>query len=108
MSALNAVENSLSNYALTSQIPLSVSQLENDAGYLTEHQSLSDYYTKSETSSATELSTAFDNKQDNLTDAQISNINRVPYIDPANTVVTFNDNSVRVYNVAGELTQAIK
>ena len=82
--------------------------LENDSGYLTEHQSLSDYYTKSETSSVVELSTAFELKQDTLTTAQLSNIDRVPYIDPANTVVTFNDNSVGVYNVAGELTQAIK
>ena len=69
VSALNAVENSLSDYALTSQIPLSVSQLENDSGYLTEHQSLSDYYTKSETSSAAEISTALALKQDKLSDA---------------------------------------
>ena len=86
LSALNEVADSLSNYytksetssateiqnaldgkqptgdyALVSQIPLSVSQLENDAGYLTEHQSLSDYYTKNETSSAIEIETALNN-----------------------------------------------
>ena len=108
ISALNAVESSLSNYALVSQIPLSVSQLENDAGYLTEHQSLSDYYTKNETSSNAEINTALNLKQDTLTSEQLSNIARVPYIDPANTIVTFDDDSVGVYNVVGELTQNIK
>ena len=43
---------------------LSVSQLSNDAGYLTEHQSLSDYYTKSQTSSSVELYTKFETKAD--------------------------------------------
>ena len=52
------------DYALTSQIPTAVSQLENDAGYLTEHQSLSDYYTKSQTSSNVELDTQFATKAD--------------------------------------------
>lgn len=47
-------------------------------------------------------------KQDTLTSAQLSNIARVPYIDPANTIVTFDDDSVGVYNVVGELTQDIK
>ena len=133
LSALNVVENSLSdyytksetssateiqnaldgkqptgNYALVSQIPLSVSQLENDAGYLTAHQSLSNYYTKSETSSNVEISTALNLKQDTLTSEQLSNIARVPYIDPANTIVTFDDDSVGVYNIVGELTQNIK
>lgn len=96
------------NYALVSQIPLSVSQLENDSGYLTEHQSLSDYYTKNETSSNAEISTTLNLKQDTLTSEQLSNIARVPYIDPANTIVTFDDDSVGVYNVVGELTQNIK
>lgn len=35
--------------ALKSEIPTKVSLLENDSGYLTEHQSLSDYYTKEQT-----------------------------------------------------------
>lgn len=38
LSALEEVENSLSDYALSSQIPLSVSQLENDSGYITSTQ----------------------------------------------------------------------
>ena len=75
LSALNAVENSLSDYALTSQIPLSVSQLENDAGYLTAHQPLSDYYTKGETSSDAEIGAALGLKQDKLTDEQMANVN---------------------------------
>lgn len=36
---------SLAGYALTSQIPTNVSQLTNDAGYLTQHQSLNGYAT---------------------------------------------------------------
>ena len=36
----------LSEYALKSEIPTTVSELTNDAGYLTEHQSLEDYATK--------------------------------------------------------------
>lgn len=52
------------DYALASQIPTNVSQLSNDAGYLTEHQSLSDYYTKNETSSNIELNAKFETKAD--------------------------------------------
>ena len=43
---------SLSGKADVSAIPVNVSQLSNDSGYLTAHQSLSGYYAKSETSSA--------------------------------------------------------
>ena len=38
---IDAVSNSLSNYALKSAIPTNVSQLTNDAGYLTKHQDIS-------------------------------------------------------------------
>ena len=48
---------------------MSVSQLENDVGYLTAHQPLSDYYTKSETSSASQLSDALSSKAE-LSDLQ--------------------------------------
>lgn len=37
---------------IQSNIPTSVSQLKNDKGYLTEHQSLDNYYTKAQTDSA--------------------------------------------------------
>lgn len=52
------IETALADCALTSQIPTSVSQLDNDSGYVdgTAVQGmLDDYYTKAETSSATEL-----------------------------------------------------
>ena len=39
----------LANYAKKSEIPTKVSQLSNDKGYLTSHQSLADYAKKSET-----------------------------------------------------------
>ena len=39
-------EVDLSNHALKSEIPTAVSELENDAGYLTEHQSLDNYVTQ--------------------------------------------------------------
>ena len=42
-------------------VPTNVSAFTNDAGYLTEHQSLSDYYTK------TEVDTELSDKQDKLT-----------------------------------------
>ena len=42
------VEVDLSNYALKSEIPTNVSELTNDAGYLTEHQDLSSYALKTE------------------------------------------------------------
>ena len=45
------------------QLPTKTSELSNDSGYLTEHQSLSDYYMKSETSSASEIQNALDEKQ---------------------------------------------
>lgn len=43
-------------------MPTKTSDLSNDSGYLTEHQSLSDYYTKSETSSNVELDAEFETK----------------------------------------------
>ena len=46
---------SLANYALKSQIPTKVSQLTNDKGYLTSHQSLANYYTKEQTYSQGEI-----------------------------------------------------
>ena len=42
------VSEQLNNYALKSEIPTKVSELENDSNYLTEHQDLSDYALKSD------------------------------------------------------------
>lgn len=39
----NAINSIISSYALKTEIPNKVSELENDSGYLTEHQDLSDY-----------------------------------------------------------------
>lgn len=49
----NPVEVDLSNYALKSEIPTNVSAFTNDVGYLTEHQSLTNYYTKTEVDALT-------------------------------------------------------
>jgi hypothetical protein len=53
--------NDLSNKPTIPTVPTNVSAFTNDAGYLTEHQSLSDYYTK------TEVDTELADKQDKLT-----------------------------------------
>ena len=45
-------------------VPTNVSAFNNDAGYLTQHQSLSNYYTKNETSGATEIANALNQKVD--------------------------------------------
>ena len=44
----NAINSIVSSYALKTEIPNKVSELENDSGYLTEHQDLSAYALKTE------------------------------------------------------------
>ena len=51
--------NDLSNKPTIPTVPTNVSAFTNDAGYLTQHQSLANYYTKSETDSA--INTAIGN-----------------------------------------------
>lgn len=46
--------NDLTNKPTIPTVPTNVSAFTNDAGYLTQHQSLADYYTKSETDTAIE------------------------------------------------------
>lgn len=65
--------------------------------------SLSDYYTKSETSSTSEISTALALKQDKLSDVQVSAINSV--VDERKTVVKYDDNSIVAYDIDGTLLQ---
>ena len=65
-------------------VPTNVSAFTNDAGYLTEHQSLSDYYTKSE------VNTELADKQDKLT---------------AGTNITIDANNV-ISSTGGEQVQA--
>lgn len=62
---------------------------------------LSNYYTKSETSSNTEISTALSLKQDKLSDAQLSSINNV--VDERKTYFTFPNNEVQSVYVEGML-----
>lgn len=54
----------MSRHHIAGPIPTKTSELSNDSGFLTEHQSLSNYYTKSETSSASEISNALSAKAD--------------------------------------------
>lgn len=51
------VSSQLVNYALKSELPTKVSELENDKGYLTEHQDLSAYALKAEVPSIAGLAT---------------------------------------------------
>ena len=65
--------------------------------FLTAHQSLTDYYTKLQTSGASELNTAFGNKQDNLTQEQLSAISSVSSI--KGTILT-GDSNIRATSAA--------
>ena len=61
--------SALDGYATTGDVQTATSDMATktwvgNQGYLTEHQSLSNYYTKSETSGATEISTALASKAD--------------------------------------------
>lgn len=51
------VTKQLENYALKSELPTKVSEFENDAGYLTEHQSLEEYALKADIPSIEGLAT---------------------------------------------------
>jgi hypothetical protein len=74
----------LSNKPTIPTVPTNVSAFTNDAGYLTEHQSLDDYYTKSE------VNTELADKQDKLT---------------AGTNITIDANNV-ISSTGGEQQQA--
>ena len=64
--------SALNGYATTGDVQTATADMATKTwvgqqGYLTEHQSLSNYYTKSETSGATEISTALNAKADTAT-----------------------------------------
>ena len=63
------VTEQLVNYALKSEVPTKVSELENDANYLTEHQDLSDYALKTDipTNYLTEI------PEEYITDEELNN-----------------------------------
>jgi|GEM_PF-2945537 len=72
--SVEALFNELENYALLTDIPTNVSAFNNDAGYLTEHQSLSDYAKTTAVAAAletkadkTDVASKFDAKQNKLT-----------------------------------------
>ena len=64
----------------------------NPSGFLTEHQDLSNYYTKSETSGATEISNALITKQDTLT-----------FEGTNNTITSINNSAIGGGNVGGNV-----
>ena len=72
ISALNVVESSLSNY-YTKNETSSATEIQEALNNVS--VDLSEYYTKSETSSNAEISTALNLKQDKLTDEQMANVN---------------------------------
>lgn len=85
-------------------VPTNVSAFANDAGYLTEHQSLSNYYTKSETSGKTEIDNALNLKADK---------SEIPTV-PTNVSAFVNDvgyltehQSLSAYSTTDEVNSAI-
>lgn len=66
--------------------------------------SLSDYYTKSETSSNAEISTALNLKQDSLTDIELSALDGIAneYL----TIVKYDDNTTSAYTIVGTLSKS--
>lgn len=68
-SSSTEIGNALGGKADISSVPTTLSELDNDVGFITSSP-LSNYYVKSETSSATEISTALEGKQGTLTDGQ--------------------------------------
>ena len=81
----------LSNTPTIPTVPTNVSAFNNDAGYLTEHQSLSDYYTKSQTDNL------LNGKQDTLVSGtNIKTINNESLLGSGNITITGGGSSVTV------------
>ena len=68
--AISEAAPDLSGFAEKSEIPTKVSDLANDAGYITEHQDLSDYATKDEIPTVPENVSEFTNDAGYLTEHQ--------------------------------------
>ncbi|MBR2493496.1 MAG: hypothetical protein IKB64_08600 [Paludibacteraceae bacterium] len=85
------------NFAYKTQIPTKVSQLQNDKGYLTQHQSLANYYTKQE------VNTSISNATSDANDYSESLFNG------ANKALSFNnyEDMVTALNVAGKDAYAV-
>ena len=83
-----AISTATSGKADKSEIPTKTSQLTNDSGFLTSHQSLSDYYTK------TESNQLLANKQDSLVSG--TNIKTVNNFNKCNKMNGSNNNYTRI------------
>ena len=84
------VSNALNSKADISSIPLSTSQLINDSGFISAHQSLSNYYEKSETSSASEISNALSTISSSIDEIN-SNISSLSIVVEQKSMVMFVD-----------------
>lgn len=84
-----------SKIALESVIPSNVSQLNNDAGYLTAQTVASSYYNK------TEVDNKLSQKQDALDEDELTMIGQVT--DERKTIITFTDNTSEEYEWSGEI-----
>ena len=94
-------EVDLSDYALKDDIPTAVSELTNDAGYLTEHQSLDDYATKQNLEDAIDAIDVTDQLGDYALKADIGDMNDTE--GNVRTVKQYVDDSVAAIDVSDQL-----
>lgn len=94
-------EVDLSDYAQKDEIPTAVSELTNDAGYLTEHQSLDDYATKKNLQDAIDAIDVTDQLGDYALKADIGDMNDAE--GNARTVKQYVDDSVAAIDVSDQL-----
>lgn len=86
----------LTGYATKEEIPTKVGELENDAGYLTEHQDLSEYALKSDIPSIVHLATK-EELNEIQTYNEASNIKRkFEVFAPKGVFVDYRDNEIRI------------
>ena len=94
-------EVDLSDYAQKDEIPTAISELTNDAGYLTEHQSLDDYATKKNLQDAIDAIDVTDQLGDYALKADIGDMNDAE--GNARTVKQYVDDSVAAIDVSDQL-----
>ena len=94
-------EVDLRAYALKDELPTAVSDLTNDAGYLTEHQSLEDYATKQNLQDAIEAIDVTDQLVDYVLKVDIGNLTDEE--GNARTVKQYVDDSVTAIDVSDQL-----
>lgn len=96
----------LSGYALTSDIPTKVSQLQNDKGYLTEHQSLDNYITQTEYRQVQEAVQALES--DHVSENDIKDFATKTYVDTAIENIEMGDVDLSNYYTKSEVENKIK